>query len=110
MSGEIWIRIGRVAKPHGLAGAVKVVGPWGFEGTFRRGDTLYLLADPEEGSLPARADASGLEAQPNHRKTSLRAFSRMGKFLILSLEDVQSREEAELLRGLELYGPESALD
>lgn len=107
MSGSEFIHIGRVARPHGLKGALKISGPWGLEGVFQPDDPLWLV--PPDEAPPPRIAASALVQREGARRVTLRHETRMGGFLLFQTDQVRSCDDAERLRNWEVYGPADAL-
>ncbi len=80
--------LGRVLKPHGLKGEVRVL--------------------PIESGLYRKAVGSVLILRRKHRKLSLKIekVKRSPRYLIIKFEGINSLEEAEALRGFEIVGKE----
>jgi 16S rRNA processing protein RimM len=86
------LEIGRVAKPHGILGAVKVALHWSGS------DTLSHVESVE------------LELPDGSRRTcAVESVRASGKLVLLKLEGVASRNDAEALRGAKILVPRSAL-
>jgi 16S rRNA processing protein RimM len=79
------VSVGRIAGPHGIRGEIKVQPLTDFPSRFRRGNRVWL-----DGS-PRRIDQS-------------RAQDRL---VVLKLDGIDTRTEAEQLRGKELMVPEA---
>jgi 16S rRNA processing protein RimM len=88
------IPVGRIARPHGVRGALKV--------------TTYgeSLAGLEAGATLFLPESSSLAGHPKLTVVSLRV---QGKQLVVNFEGLETREEAQLLVGLEVFLPEERL-
>jgi len=89
------VQVGHIGKPHGLDGTVKVVPTSDDPRRFTTFDMVYI------GRNEARATAHAVREvrfQP-HKK---------GTTVLLSLETTTDRNEAEALRRLDVFVPESA--
>jgi len=84
--------IGRVAKPHGILGAVKVALNWSGSDTLSRVERVEL-------ELP---DGS-------RRSFEVESARAAGKQILLKLAGVASRNDAEAIRGAKVLVPRSAL-
>lgn len=84
--------IGRVAKPHGILGAVKVALNWSGSDTLSRVESVEL-------ELP---DGS-------RRSYEIESARVAGKQILLKLAGVSSRNDAEAIRGAKVLVPRSAL-
>ncbi|WP_176521773.1 ribosome maturation factor RimM [Longimonas halophila] len=93
------VQVGRVGKPHGLDGTVKVIPLSDDPDRFATFDTVYVGRNAERATAHAVRD---VRFQP-HKK---------GTTVLLSLETATDRNEAEALRRLDVFVPESvfALD
>jgi 16S rRNA processing protein RimM len=86
------LEIGRVAKPHGILGAVKVALNWSGSDTLLRVESVEL-------ELP---DGS-------RRSLQVESARAAGKQILLKLAGVASRNDAEAIRGAKILVPRSAL-
>lgn len=82
---EQYIRIGTITKTHGLRGEVKV---------FPSTDDMQRFSD---------LDYCFLDEKHAHKKMIITQVRYFKQFVILSFEGITSMDEAESLRGLELY-------
>lgn len=87
-SSSGFIHVGRITKPHGLAGAVEVINFSDNPNRFDPGNTFMLSPD--------------VPAPPEVRIKS--CFTKKGRFVI-KFEGFDSREQAEALPGRELLIP-----
>ncbi len=86
------LEIGRVAKPHGILGAVKVALNWSGSDTLSQVESVEL-------ELP---DGS-------RRSFEVESARAAGKQILLKLAGVASRNDAEAIRGAKILVPRSAL-
>ena len=88
-----YVRVGRVTKPHGIRGEVKIFPYSGEPANFRLFSHL-ILADPE-----------------NRQKEKRRILTSrvQGKFAVLLLEGVSGRNESENIAGFEVWAWEDDL-
>ncbi len=82
-----WVRIGWVARPHGLRGEVRVVPDTDFPERLKELQTVWVVRGRE---VEARA---------------VESVRRAGEAFLVKLAGAQSREEAERLRGAALCVP-----
>ncbi len=87
---EVYRRIGQIKKPHGLHGEVKLYLEPGFETLLEEGKAIFL--GEADAPLPYFIE-----------------HFRMGASLILKLEEVDTRETAESIKGKDLYLRDSDL-
>jgi 16S rRNA processing protein RimM len=87
---------GRVYRAHGLSGEIKVIPETDDPTRFEALSALYVGQAPDTARL---ANVQGVRYQ----------HTRKGTLVILKLETIDSREEAETLRGALLYAPADAL-
>lgn len=87
MSEPKWIAVGRIAKPHGVRGALKI----------------EVISDNPERFVP------GGELWLQGRKRRIRSVAPLNRGLILELEGVDTVEEAEKFRDAWLEIPENEL-
>ena len=88
--------MGRIGKPHGVRGEVKVIPETDDPGRFEDLDTCYVGPGPENAAPHAVASVRFQQ-------------SKHGITVILSLEDVADRDEAAGMRGLLVYAHRDAL-
>lgn len=88
MSDARWIAVGRVAKPHGVHGALKV----------------EVMSDNPERFAPER------ELWLQGTKRRIRSVAQLNRALILELEGIESVEDAEKCRDAFLEIPENELE
>lgn len=79
-------RIGRIARPHGVAGELKVVEEDQSSGGWRRLKEVFVGRSPEEA-----------------RPMALRGVRGQGRFAIVTLEGISDPELARGLCGLEVF-------
>lgn len=85
------VPIGRIVRPHGLQGAVRV---------FPYGETLGLLESGERLYVSAEGTSGG-----GARRLTFLYGRQQGKFWVVELEGISSREEAEALQRAEISVP-----
>ena len=89
------VAIGRIVRPHGVQGAVKV---------FPYGETLGLLESGERLYVSAEGSAGGC-----WRRLMVLGGRVQGKLWVVELEGLSSREEAEALQKAEISVPADRL-
>ncbi len=77
--------VGRIAAAHGVRGDLKVQPLTDFPERFQRLGSIFV--------------------GPSHEERLITAAHRRGDAVIIRLQDVESREEAQALRGVELWVP-----
>ena len=93
-SGDSLVHVGRIGKPHGLDGTVKVIPVSDDPERFASFDTVHVGRSAERADAHAVRD---VRFQP-HKK---------GTTVLLSLETAADRNAAEALRRLDVFVPES---
>lgn len=93
-TADTLVQVGRIGKPHGLDGTVKVIPVSDDPERFTTFDTVYVGRSAERVTAHA---VHNVRFQP-HKK---------GTTVLLSLESVNDRNGAEALRRLDVFVPES---
>ncbi len=92
MTERDWVYVGKVTRPHGVRGELRVFEGLGSSGAWRRVEEVRIGAAPDS-------------ARP-YRVVSVRGG---GKFAILKLAGIADFEAAEALRDQNLYAPRDLL-
>jgi 16S rRNA processing protein RimM len=93
---EALIRLGRIFRPHGVRGELKIAPDMEDPSRFEAFDTVYVGPDPGRVT--------------KHRITSIRyQETKRGITVILQLEGIDDRGDAEVITKQHLYAPEDAL-
>ena len=90
------VQVGRIGKPHGLDGTVKVIPETDDPERFTAFDTVYIGRDADSATAHT---VSNVRFQPHKRGTTV----------LLTVASMTDRTAAEALRRNQVYVPESAL-
>lgn len=90
------VLMGRIGKPHGVRGDVRVRPETDDPGRFEDLEAVYVGKSPETAK---RLTVSGARVHP----------MKQGLTVVLGLNDIDGRDAAEALRGLYVYAVEDAL-